>query len=188
MRTCGSCTLCCKVMAITALKKPMNKWCEFCDKGTGCKIYPTRPSECRTFDCLWLSDENFPDEFKPLRSKIVFTVEHGGRRVSAHVDAAFPARAWQEKKLYASAETIVGSSGAEEFPVVGLHRHREPLRFCPTVTSNPRRRQSGGQWQFPDEKNRTTGRIEVTVGAVPRPGPNGLASIAGEQPVAEMTA
>lgn len=35
MRTCGSCTLCCKVMAITALKKPMNKWCEFCDKGTG---------------------------------------------------------------------------------------------------------------------------------------------------------
>ena len=95
MRACGNCTLCCKVMAITALKKPMNKWCEFCDKGTGCKIYPTRPSECRTFNCLWLSDENFPDEFKPLRSKIVFTVEHGGRRVSAHVDAAFP-RAWLE--------------------------------------------------------------------------------------------
>jgi Fe-S-cluster containining protein len=41
----------------------MNKWCEFCDKGTGCKIYPTRPSECRTFNCLWLSDENFPDVF-----------------------------------------------------------------------------------------------------------------------------
>jgi hypothetical protein len=100
MRTCGSCTLCCKVMAITALNKPMNKWCEFCDKGAGCKIYPTRPSECRTFDCLWLSDENFPDEFRPQKSKIVFTVEHGGRRVSAHVDAAFPG-AWQEKKLYA---------------------------------------------------------------------------------------
>src|SRR4029079_15886073 len=58
------------------------------------------PHECRTFNCLWLSDENFADEFKPLRSKIVFTVEHGGRRVSAHVDAAFPG-AWQEKKLYA---------------------------------------------------------------------------------------
>ena len=40
MRTCGTCTLCCKVMAIAALKKPMNKWCEFCDKGAGCKIYP----------------------------------------------------------------------------------------------------------------------------------------------------
>ena len=100
MRTCGSCTLCCKVMAITALKKPMNKWCEFCDKGAGCKIYPSRPSECQTFDCLWLKDETFPDEFKPQRSRIVFTVEHGGRRLSAHVDAAFPG-AWQEKKLYA---------------------------------------------------------------------------------------
>ena len=68
MRTCGSCTLCCKVMEIKELEKPMNKWCDFCDRGVGCKIYPTRPSECRTFDCLWLKDENFPDEFRPQRS------------------------------------------------------------------------------------------------------------------------
>ena len=60
MRTCGSCSLCCKVMEIKELKKPMNKWCSHCAKGGGCSIYPTRPAECRTFDCLWLKDESLP--------------------------------------------------------------------------------------------------------------------------------
>ena len=100
MRTCGSCSLCCKVMEIKELKKPMNKWCSHCAKGGGCSIYPTRPAECRTFDCLWLKDESFPDEFRPQRSKIVFTVEHGGGRLSAYVDASFPT-AWREKRVYA---------------------------------------------------------------------------------------
>ncbi len=164
MRTCGSCTLCCKVMAITALKKPMNKWCEFCDKGTGCKIYPTRPSECRTFNCLWLSDENFPDEFKPLRSKIVFTVEHAGRRVSAHVDAAFPG-AWQEKKLYALLKRM---------SAVQAQKNSQLLVFIGkrAIAVLPDRDVDLGDVNLEGnaifyERNRATGRIEVTVGAAP---------------------
>ena len=77
-------------MEIKELKKPMNNWCSHCAKGVGCSIYPNRPSECRTFDCLWLKDESFPDEFRPQRSKIVFTVEHGDGRLSSYVDASFP--------------------------------------------------------------------------------------------------
>jgi Fe-S-cluster containining protein len=160
MRICGSCTLCCKVMAITALNKPMNKWCEFCDKGVGCKIYPTRPSECRTFDCLWLRDEKFPDEFKPQKSKIVFTSEHGGGRISAHVDVSFPA-AWREKKVYAE---------LKRWATIQAQRNCQVLVFIGTrvIAILPDRDVDLGDVNVEGktvyyEKNRATGRIEVTI-------------------------
>ena len=34
-RTCGTCTLCCKVYDIPAVAKPMGKWCDHCDVGKG---------------------------------------------------------------------------------------------------------------------------------------------------------
>ena len=53
-KTCGSCTLCCKVVGVAELKKPADVWCGHCNKAKGCKIYDTRPQECRTFYCLFL--------------------------------------------------------------------------------------------------------------------------------------
>lgn len=32
--------------------------CDECS-GSGCKIYDTRPTECRTFECAWLQGELF---------------------------------------------------------------------------------------------------------------------------------
>lgn len=71
-RTCGSCTLCCKVMAVEELGKPAGKWCSICSPTEGCYAYAERPKECRDFACLWLRGE-IPEEFKPDRSKAVFT-------------------------------------------------------------------------------------------------------------------
>jgi len=68
-RACDGCTMCCKVLGITELDKPVGKWCQFCDIGHGCKIYDTRPGECRTFHCMWLVDERLSDIWKPDRSK-----------------------------------------------------------------------------------------------------------------------
>src|SRR5262245_197346 len=53
-RTCGDCTLSCKVMAIEALAKPASAWCSHCRPSHGCAIYPERPTECEDFACLWL--------------------------------------------------------------------------------------------------------------------------------------
>ena len=50
-RECGTCMLCCKVMAIDALGKPPGVWCRHIKRGVGCDIYEQRPSECRTFYC-----------------------------------------------------------------------------------------------------------------------------------------
>ena len=89
-RSCGGCTMCCKVMEITELAKPVGKWCPHCDIGKGCKIYSSRPEECRTFMCAWLVDERFSDVWKLDRSKIVITTGQEGNSVEFRCDPDSP--------------------------------------------------------------------------------------------------
>jgi hypothetical protein len=98
-RACGTCTLCCKVMAVQALDKPVGAWCQHCAPGRGCKIHETRPSECRAFNCLWLGDPKFPENLRPDRTKVVFVLEAGGGRIAAYVDPSQPA-AWRQGEVY----------------------------------------------------------------------------------------
>ena len=55
-RECGDCNLCCKLPGMKFMKppKPSYQWCNHCDIGVGCKIYKTRPQNCRDFICLYL--------------------------------------------------------------------------------------------------------------------------------------
>jgi hypothetical protein len=67
MRTCGGCTLCCKLPRIAEVEKPRDVWCRHCDIGRGCKIYATRPKVCRDFECWWLTHEEMPEDLRPDR-------------------------------------------------------------------------------------------------------------------------
>lgn len=97
-RSCGSCTLCCKLFDIRALNKPQFKWCMHCAVGQGCRIYAQRPDECREFNCSWLTDSSIGDEWKPLRSRIVLTREKGV--IGVHVDPS-RADAWRKEPYHA---------------------------------------------------------------------------------------
>jgi hypothetical protein len=76
-RTCGTCTLCCKLLAVAELAKPANTWCQHCPTGKGgCSIFESeeRPAACKSFRCAWLADQDgllFPEEMKPERSRFV---------------------------------------------------------------------------------------------------------------------
>ncbi len=98
-RTCGTCTLCCKVMRIDALQKPMGVWCSQCTPGKGCKIYDTRPDECRVFYCLWRVDSECGDIWRPERCKMVVYVEGMGNRIAISVDPGAPTK-WREEPWY----------------------------------------------------------------------------------------
>jgi hypothetical protein len=98
-RSCGGCTMCCKVLGITELQKPVGKWCPHCDIGKGCKIYETRPEECRTFHCAWLVDDRLADVWKPDRSKIVITTGRDGNSMEFRCDPGSPG-AWRAKPYY----------------------------------------------------------------------------------------
>jgi hypothetical protein len=93
-KACGNCTLCCKVMAIEELAKPANSWCTRCKPGHGCSIYNTRPTECRTFNCLWLTDDRLDPRWKPNKSRLVLTTSQDG--IEIRCDPGFP-DAWRKE-------------------------------------------------------------------------------------------
>jgi len=99
-RTCGTCTLCCKVLAITELAKPAGVWCTHCTPGTGCRIYAERPPSCGFFDCAYLVRADLGEEWKPNVSRIVLMEEPQFDRVLAHVDPQRP-EAWRAAPYHA---------------------------------------------------------------------------------------
>lgn len=97
-RACGTCTLCCKVIAVTDFGKPPGVWCAHCIRGKGCGIYETRPTDCRTFFCEWMLESGLGPEWKPERAKFALVLGAGGH-LTAFVDPGFPS-AWRQAPYF----------------------------------------------------------------------------------------
>lgn len=93
-RTCGSCTLCCRLPDIDELLKPANEWCIHCVDGMGCKIYQSRPQTCRDFLCLWMTDPNLGPEWEPTKAHMMVYTQ--GPQMTMLVDPAYP-DVWKEE-------------------------------------------------------------------------------------------
>src|SRR3954468_5954361 len=98
-RSCGTCSLCCKVPHIAELDKPAGKWCAHCRPGKGCGIHATRPVSCRGFYCEWMTSKGLGPDWKPDRCKFMLSKTNDGRNLTAHVDPGFP-NAWRAKPYY----------------------------------------------------------------------------------------
>ena len=99
-RSCGSCSLCCKLLRIDEFHKPEGRWCSHCAPGRGgCLIYEDRPSECRNFYCAWLTANDVGPEWNPIECKMVLYAEMDGNRIAVHVDPSKPI-AWREEPYY----------------------------------------------------------------------------------------
>lgn len=73
MRQCGSCTLCCKLLEIHDIPSKIGEWCTKCDKTRGCTIHPTRPQECRDYQCMWSQmPETVSAKLRPSKCHIIF--------------------------------------------------------------------------------------------------------------------
>ncbi len=94
-KSCGDCSLCCKLLAVAELDKPQNVWCRHLVMGKGCCIYETRPDSCRGFYCRWMEDARLGPEWKPNKSKMVLAhiAEH---QLSVYVDPGAPG-AWRNE-------------------------------------------------------------------------------------------
>lgn len=100
-KSCGPCTLCCKVLAVEALAKPMGVACVHLARGGGCSIYAERPHACRSFECVWLMDPKMPHRFRPDQTKVVLDQDPEGTRLIARCDPANP-QAWRRNPMYAA--------------------------------------------------------------------------------------
>jgi hypothetical protein len=94
-RACGPCSLCCKVMGIKDgdFDKPKDQWCPHAKKGRGCGIYPTRPSKCRDFQCLWLVGAFGGPEHRPDKIHAVVTPTTDKKNWVIHEDPGYAGHA-----------------------------------------------------------------------------------------------
>lgn len=98
-RSCGSCTMCCKIFDIPQINKLYGQWCPHVRQGRGCGIYETRPDVCRTYHCAWLLHPHLGPEWKPERAKFTLDfIDQDDLRVM--VDPKTP-HAWKQQPYYA---------------------------------------------------------------------------------------
>lgn len=98
-RSCGTCTLCCKVYDVPAVEKSAGTWCRHTLKGRGCGIHETRPQHCRSFHCLWMMQDWLGAEWKPDRAKMVLSIDPATRFLFVQVDPG-SASAWKREPYY----------------------------------------------------------------------------------------
>jgi hypothetical protein len=123
-KTCGDCTLCCKVMAIEELQKPSSSWCAHCQPGRGCRIYSDRPAECRAFSCLWLINDRLGQHWKPSKSKLVLTMSDDG--IEVRCDPGFP-DAWRKEPFRSEMQGWSLSGESHDVTVVVIVGQRMTL-------------------------------------------------------------
>jgi hypothetical protein len=99
-RSCGTCSMCCKVYSIKELSKPAGQWCIHAVRGSGCSIHPNRPRSCREFFCSWLVDPNLGPEWKPEVSRFVLSADATHQAIMVTVDPGRPL-AWKREPYYA---------------------------------------------------------------------------------------
>ena len=117
-RSCNGCTLCCKVMEVDELSKPVGVWCTHCNVGQGCGVYDGRPPTCRGFLCGYLAIAGLGDHWFPATCKMVLYVEDN--RLVVRVDESRK-DAWQKEPYYSELirQSINGGSGRQLIVAVG---------------------------------------------------------------------
>jgi hypothetical protein len=91
--------MCCKLLGIAEIDKPINAWCPHCARGTGCTIYEQRPQACRAFACGWLLDPAMPETWRPDRSKLVVMPDEDPEQIVILVDPGTP-DAWRREPFH----------------------------------------------------------------------------------------
>jgi hypothetical protein len=130
-RTCGSCSLCCRLLDVPEAGKPDHEWCPHCRPGKGvgggCTIYQDRPATCRKYLCMWLMWPAFDARWFPKDCGIVvdfYIDKETGPLMRFHVDPRIPNR-WREEPYY---------STIKEFALLGLRGAAGGVRFQTLVT------------------------------------------------------
>jgi hypothetical protein len=112
-RSCGSCSMCCKLYDLPEVQSPAGKWCRHCAPGKGCTIHETRPEVCRKFFCGWMVSPGLGPEWKPERAKLIvrLVVPDGEMPcLAVDVDEGYP-DAWRRPDIYGKLKQIATSGG-----------------------------------------------------------------------------
>jgi len=98
-RSCGVCSLCCKLLPVAELGKPAAQWCVHAVRGGGCGNYADRPATCRQFFCAWRRDPSLGAEWKPDLARFVLSRDSAAQALVVTVDPGMPL-SWKRQPYY----------------------------------------------------------------------------------------
>lgn len=107
-RSCGTCTLCCRLPEIDEFSKPANAWCENCVAGQGCAVYHARPQLCRDFLCYWMTNDRLGAEWDPSVANMM--VYGQGQQITVLVDPSHSS-AWKQQPYAAQLRQWAAEAG-----------------------------------------------------------------------------
>ena len=108
-------------------------WCRHVRNHRSCAIYGTRPTSCRTFNCLWLRGVG-SEAMRPDRSRVVMVEAEdgtGGPKGFAAILEPTRPLAWQEPEMRAFLEQVRDRYGVIGMALGGrkrVFRAGEPLQ------------------------------------------------------------
>jgi hypothetical protein len=73
-RSCGECTLCCKLLPVPEFGKMANTKCQHQRSHKGCAIYSKRPLSCQFWSCGWLAWDDAGGLSRPDRVHYVIDI------------------------------------------------------------------------------------------------------------------
>ena len=116
-RTCGDCAMCCKLPEIKALDKPRDTWCIHCSTRKKCDAYETRPTPCRDFYCGYMLHAEFGEEWHPLTSRMMVSLNSAGGHFFVQVDPARP-DAWRKAPYYQQLKSMARANNPQGLQVI----------------------------------------------------------------------
>lgn len=125
-RNCSGCTLCCKLLGVEEIETPPLGWCPHCDTRRGCQIYARRPTECRQFDCEYLSNSALGEHWRPSRCKMVVALEEHANALVIYVDPSRP-HAWRHEPFYSEIRQWARTAARQQRDVVVWQGDRKIL-------------------------------------------------------------
>jgi hypothetical protein len=122
-KSCGPCTMCCKVLVIDHFKKDAGVLCEHCTLKGGCKVYETRPDVCRDYECDWMMERSLGPQLRPDKVGTILMEDADSDEYQAVVDPSTP-MAWRNplvfKVLLSKAKegrVVVAKAGAKTWRI-----------------------------------------------------------------------
>ncbi len=103
-KACGQCSLCCKLLEIAELEKPMGVWCRHFVKGRGCGVYADRPPACQDYQCAWTWAPLLDDRWRPDRAGFLIHPVQAASELEIVADPSRPA-AWRREPYYSQIKT-----------------------------------------------------------------------------------
>ena len=117
--------MCCTALEIPELEKPAGPPCPNCILSGGCKIYASRPSVCREFECLWLTTRELPSNMRPDRIGTILMEDDETDEYRAVCAPAKP-MAWRHPMVFAhlvamakSGRIVVAKAGLTSWRIFG---------------------------------------------------------------------